>query len=327
MYCKLHLVLASLLIIISCGEVKKTQEKVLTIEDKLNGFWERIGTIQTVKGKAVDTVYIKDTDPEYRQIKVFHKGNVAWINNVYDPSNDWKSGSGMYGKFKIDDNIITETISHATGGAISWLWGGGIDGVVEIDDKKDVRPTPFKFSIDNDLLLYDFVNDDQEGESLQTEFGENYIELWKRLPDVTPNTSKIDGIWKRTFEIQYVNNIPIDTISVPNDGKLDIHFRLNGRFIYQVDNTGMSDPDDILWWGHGGYGEYEFIGENSIKEYGEFFSGGQYFPKRERRQEGSPFGADTGTRNFDFYNDDLFLQTQLDSLGNIYRGVVYGRVK
>ena len=73
--------------------------------------------------------------------------------------------------------------------------------------------------------------------------------------------------------------------------------------------------------------EYEFIGENSIKEYGEFFSGGQYFPKRERRQEGSPFGADTGTRNFDFYNDDLFLQTQLDSLGNIYRGVVYGRVK
>ena len=59
MYCKLHLVLASLLIIISCGEVKKTQEKVLTIEDKLNGFWERIGTIQTVKGKAVDTVYIK----------------------------------------------------------------------------------------------------------------------------------------------------------------------------------------------------------------------------------------------------------------------------
>ena len=59
MYCKLHLVLASLLIIISCGEVKKTQEKVLTIEDKLDGFWERIGTIQTVKGKAVDTVYIK----------------------------------------------------------------------------------------------------------------------------------------------------------------------------------------------------------------------------------------------------------------------------
>ena len=90
---KLHLVLASLIMIISCGEVKKPQEKILTVEDNLNGFWERIGTIQTLKGKAVDTVYIKDTDPEYRQIKVFHKGNLAWIDNVYDSSNDWKSGA------------------------------------------------------------------------------------------------------------------------------------------------------------------------------------------------------------------------------------------
>ncbi len=317
MNCKLHLVLA-LLIVISCGDVKKTQEKVLSVEDKLNGFWERIGTIQTVKGKAVDTIYIKDTDDaDYRQIKVFYNGNVAWINNVYEPSNDWKSGSGMYGKFKVDNNIITETITHATGGGISWLYGGG-------EEKSQARPTVFRFSLNNDLLSYDFVDDNQEGESA---FGENYLELWKRLPEVTPKKSKIDGVWKRTFEIQYVNNIPIDTISVPNDGKLDIHFRLNGRFIYQVDNTGMSEPGDLAWWGHGGYGEYEFVGENSIKEYGEFFSGGQYFPKRERRQEGSPFGADTGTRNFDFYNDDLFLQTQLDSLGNVYRGVVYGRVQ
>ena len=169
---KLFLIFVYVFTVFGCVEVKKPQEKILTIEDKLNGFWERIGTIQTVKGKTVDTVYIKDTDPEYRQVKVFHKGNVAWINNVYDPSNDWKSGSGMYGKFKIDDDIITETITHATGGAISWLWGGGIDGVVEIDNKKNVRPTPFKFSIDNDLLLYDFVNDDQEGESLQTELVE-----------------------------------------------------------------------------------------------------------------------------------------------------------
>ena len=319
---KLRLVLASILITIGCGEGKKPQEKVLTIEDKLDGFWERIGTIQLVKGKAVDTVYIKDTDdPDYKQIKVYHKGNVAWINNLYDPSNNWKSGSGMYGKFKIDGNVINETITHATGGAVSWLWGGGVDGVIEIDDEKDVRPTPFKFSLNNDLLSYYPVNDNQENES---GLGENYVELWQRLPKVTTNTSKIDGIWKRTFEIQYVNNIPVDTISVPNDGKLDIHFRLNGRFIYQVDNTGMSDdPSELSWWGHGGYGEYEFIDENSIKEYGEFFSGGQYFPKREPRT----VGPDGGVRNFDFYNDDLFLQTQADSLGKIYRGVVYGRIK
>ena len=318
----LFLIFALVLTIIGCGDVKKPQEKVLTVEDKLDGFWERIGTIQLVKGKAVDTVYIKDTeDPDFKQIKVYHKGNVAWINNLYDPSNDWKSGSGMYGKFKIDGDVINETISHATGGAISWLWGGGVDGVIEIGDKKDLRPTPFKFSLNNDLLTYTPVNDNQEDESSS---GENYVELWQRLPKVTTNTSKIDGIWKRTFEIQYVNNIPVDTISVPNDGKLDIHFRLNGRFIYQVDNTGMSDdPSDLSWWGHGGYGQYEFIGDNSIKEYGEFFSGGPAFAKREPRT----VGPDGGIRNFDFYNDDLFLQTQADSLGKIYRGVVYGRIK
>ena len=298
-------------LIFSCNEVKKNQTKNSnSLEEKLSGFWERIGTIQTVKGIAVDTVYLKDTDPDYRQIKVFHNGNVAWINNVYDSLNDWKSGSGMYGKFKIENNIITETISHATGGAISWLYN-------ESDEKQVTRPTAFEFNINDNLLSYDFLNSTDEARS---GLGEDYKELWRHLPDITLNSSKIDGVWKRTFEIQYVNNIPIDTVSVPNDGKLDIHFRLNGRFIYQVDNTGMSSPGDEMWWGHGGYGEYEFISENSINEYGEFFSGGTFFPKRGSRESG-------GERKFEFYSDDLFLQTQLDSEGNTFRGVVYERIK
>ena len=156
-------------IIFSCNGVEKNENKsVSSVEDQLSGFWQRIGTIQTVKGKAVDTVYIKDTDNDYRQIKVFHKGNVAWINNVYDSLADWKSGSGMYGKFKIDNDMITEIISHATGGGISWLYG-------DSEDKQDQRPTVFKFDLNDDLLSYDFVDDDQGGES---QFGENYIELY-----------------------------------------------------------------------------------------------------------------------------------------------------
>ena len=293
----------------SCNEVKKTQTKNSnSLEEKLSGFWERIGTIQTVKGSPVDTVYIKDTDPDFRQIKVFHKGNVAWINNEYDSLSDWKRGSGMYGKFKIDDNMITETITHATGGAISWLYG-------DSEEKQERRPTVFKFELNDNLLSYDYYD-----EEVGTQLGENYLELWKRLPEVTPNSSKIDGVWKRTFEIQYVNNIPIDTISVPNDGKLDVHFRLNGRFIYQVDNTGMSSPDDELWWGFGGYGEYEFISENSINEYGEFFSGGPFYPKVGRRVSG-------GERKFEFFSNDLFLQTQINNEGNTTRGVVYERIR
>ena len=237
-------------------------------------------------------------------------------SNVYDSLNDWKSGSGMYGKFKIENNIITETISHATGGGISWLYGG-------TDEKQVIRPTAFEFNINDNLLSYEYVNSNDE---ITSGLGENFKELWKHLPDVTPNSSKIDGVWKRTFEIQYVNNIPIDTISVPNDGKLDVHFRLNGRFIYQVDNTGMSSSGDELWWGHGGYGEYEFIGEDSINEYGEFFSGGQFVPKRGRRENTNRSVSDSPSHKFEFYSDDLFLQTQVVSMGNPYRGVVYGRV-
>ena len=73
----------------------------------------------------VDTIYIKNIDPDYTQIKVFHNGNVAWIDNVYDSLNQHKSGSGMYGKFRVENDMITEIITHATGGAIGFLYQGG----------------------------------------------------------------------------------------------------------------------------------------------------------------------------------------------------------
>ena len=96
------LIIVFLTLFIACGERPKKEEIVdKNLIPELDGFWQRIGTIQTVKGKPVDTVYIKETDNDYKQIKVFHKGNVAWINNVYDSLADWKSGSGMYGKFKV----------------------------------------------------------------------------------------------------------------------------------------------------------------------------------------------------------------------------------
>ena len=303
--------LTILFFISSCTQpFKKSNKNVISTESKLSGFWKRIGTIQQVNGVNVDTIYIKNIDPDYTQIKVFHNGNVAWIDNVYDSLNQHKSGSGMYGKFRVENDMITEIITHATGGAIGFLYQGG-------EKKLDSVPTKFKFVLNDDLLSYNWniANGD-----LNSENEENFIELWKRLPDLNAMPSKIDGVWKRSFEIMYVNNVPVDTVSVPNDGKFDIHFRLNGRFIYQVDNTGMSSPGEEMWWGFGGYGQYVFTDKNTIMEYGEFFSGGPKTTKNPPRTVG-------GMEKFDFYNDDLFLQTQVDGEGNIFRGVVYGRVK
>ena len=38
-------------------------------------------------------------------------------------------------------------------------------------------------------------------------------------------------------------------------------------------------------------------------------------------------GSDSGVRNLEFFSEDLFLQTQVDTLGKNIRGVVYGRVQ
>ena len=47
-------------------------------------------------------------------------------------------------------------------------------------------------------------------------YKQSWLNIGKRLPDVTPK-NKIDGAWKRVYQINYVNGIPVDTTSVPND--------------------------------------------------------------------------------------------------------------
>ena len=39
--------------------------------------------------------------------------------------------------------------------------------------------------------------------------GAEYAEYWEKLPDLKPK-SRIDGVWKRVYEIAYVNNVPVD---------------------------------------------------------------------------------------------------------------------
>ena len=69
---KLKLLLLSI-IVFSCGE------STVDVDDKkednlFNGFYERIGTVQYVKGVAVDTVYYKDLEDSPRQVKAYFNG-------------------------------------------------------------------------------------------------------------------------------------------------------------------------------------------------------------------------------------------------------------
>ena len=64
-----------------------------------------------------------------------------------------------------------------------------------------------------------------------------------------PKKSKIDGVWKRSYEIIYVNGVAIDTTSVPSDVILDVKVMKDGYFLYQVDRTKIKiQVKARLWW-------------------------------------------------------------------------------
>jgi len=302
---------------IACGESPKKKE----IVDKnslpgLEGFWKRIGTIQTVNDIPVDTIFIGESEtPELRQIKVFYNGHIAWMNNDYNQSNPWTGGTGMYGKYKINsEESITESISHGSGGSVNWIHSYKDSLGVNYRDVNLGISLSGNYHSLNVPPVFEGMEGIDERQNPTA-----YMELWEKMPEINPET-KADGVWKRVYEIQYVNGIPVDTVSVPSDGTLDVHFRKNGRFLYQVDNAGISEPGDDLYWGYGGYGQYDLIDEKSIMEYHEYVSGrvGRVRPQTTSKTNG-------GRLELEFYNDDMFKQVQIDSMGKSTRGVVYRR--
>ena len=96
-----------LIILFSCGENTVKVDKIK--EDNLfNGFYERIGTVQYVKGVAVDTVYYEDLDNSPRQVKAYYNGVTSWLSNNPIPKEaletgikmPWQSGQGSYGTYE-----------------------------------------------------------------------------------------------------------------------------------------------------------------------------------------------------------------------------------
>ena len=60
---------------ISCGDTN-TKQKNSDNKSPMEGFWNRIGTIQLVNGIPVDTILVKNSDnKDYKQIKVFKDAN------------------------------------------------------------------------------------------------------------------------------------------------------------------------------------------------------------------------------------------------------------
>ena len=96
----------------------------------------------------------------------------------------------------------------------------------------------------------------------------NEAEYYEPLEELSPKT-KIDGVWKRVYRINYVNGIPTDTISIPSDAVLDVKVMHRGRYMYQVDETGMiGDPNKAAYGGYGGYGQFDYDDNGNLVEAG-----------------------------------------------------------
>ena len=312
---------------ISCNEKAIIQEEK-DFEKNITGFWQRKGTIQIVNGVSVDTLFLEDfPNPNFKQMKAFKNGSVVWINNSADTLYSWKGSSGAYSTYeRKPDNLMFEIITSGTGGIGGLLKTFRDSLKIYKQEKltlKNALPLIYDKSLPYPNVLYYFKANEKS--YVQGTTMDGYQEYWRKMKPLSPS-GKMDGIWKRAFEIRYVNNIPVDTISIPNDQIMDVKIMLNGRYIYQVDLTEISDPDTPEFGGYGAYGTFEYDDEkNKLKEYQEFGSGGNVETYQPKTNE--------DTHKITFYNDDMFLQlsknlTNAEKIDmSESRGVIYKRIK
>ena len=303
------LIILSSVLIVSCGEAPKKKANKNNDTPQIDGVWERKGTIQFVNENPVDTLIFGKDIEGFKNIKIYSKGNIFWINN--SPSQNYK-GAGGYGKFKITKNTLTEFMSHGSGSFASFLH------YMNDSLRTSSQNYDFKYNLTKSnytQLGGNVPNSDDESIS--------YGEYYEKLPSL--RKSKIDGVWKRAYEISFVNGVAVDTTSVPADALLDVKVFKDGYYLVQVDQTRLiNDSSKPEYGGGGGYGQFDYDESGNLVEYGEFNSGAWPFTERGPRDKKNAHYASVS-----FYDDDLYIQITKDTLGQgqAGRGVVYKRVE
>ncbi|MDB4063493.1 hypothetical protein N9848_03460 [Flavobacteriaceae bacterium] len=304
------LIIFSVILFVSCGETPKKDTVKPPETEGIEGFWKRTGMVQYVNGVAVDTMFYADGDldppgKDFIQMKAFLNGNIFWIMNNKNPDSPWKGSMGGYGKYKKETDSITEFMSHATGDMAVYL--------KNMKDEQNSSTIPFKFG-------YTLTDQNYIQKQRTNEDGISTGEFYEKMPGL--GKSKLDGIWKRSYEISYINGVAVDTTSVPSDVILDIKIIKDGYFLFHVDRTKLAgdDPSKPQFGGTGGYGEVEYINGDML-EYAQFGSG--------------TWLLDTLPRSFvsyvdiKFYDEDTFIQVTKDTLNQSLagRGLIYKRIE
>ena len=279
-------IIISLLLILtlSCGNTSNVKTSNEQDVKTLTGFYERIGTIQYINNVAVDTV---STVEGYRATKLFLDGYHIWIDNT-KPQNEnapWGYSAGIFGKFKIKNDSLHEIAEYGFGGRAGWT-DFVIDEPVSWFIKDTVEKTityKAKVDISEDKFSQHGNNNNQDDQE------SSFSEFYSKIPELT--NSKIDGIWKRVGTIEYVNNIPIDTIPIIEEEFINYKIFHNGKFMFFFRNLTIKDNTKAGFYGQGVHGNFEY--ENGVLteriEYGT--RGMENFFKNlpNKNSEGEPF--------------------------------------
>ena len=292
-------------IIIACKNEPK--KELSSYKSDISVFWDRKGTVKYINGVAVDTILIKDSDNTgYKQIKAYVDGNTMWMNNSVDTiNNPWNAGMGGYGKFKIHSyDSLTEFMANGTG------WFGAY--LKNYKDSLKISNETYPMSVNLTKNSYSQMTGGPNSKN---------AEYYEPLEELSPKT-KIDGVWKRVYRINYVNGVAVDTVSIPSDAVLDVKIMHGGRYMYQVDRTGIvGDPNKSAYGGYGGYGQFDYDNNGNLTEWPEWGSGNSQGTNHPR--------TNVIFHKVKFYNDDLFLQVGKDTLevNQSNLGLVYKRIK
>lgn len=308
------------LIFFSCGEDKSSNSD-LKKTSLMEGFWDRVGTVQIVNGVSVDTIFWSELEEKNRpiQVKAYVDGYTAWINNGLIPNKElfkstpWINGGGAFGKYtfnpesKNNDNM-TEFVTNVAGNAVIWA---NNDALAFNDIKtKGVAALKFKATLTEKNYTQLGVRDSSFNNAATASWQGTSIEFAEYYEKASnTETSKIDGVWNHIANVNYINKIPIDTISVP-DGLADHKIFYKGNVIVNYDFTNAKEGDNN-WGGATIAGKFNY--ENNILTEDFTVGTGNWMP----------LGTKWPSRKYDidWINDDSFIQIfsevpKLDSDGN-----------
>ena len=252
---KLILLLASMLFLSCGGDQRAVKENIET--NPFDGVYKRVGTIQYVKGIPVDTVYISDLEEKekFRQMKIFLDGYINWFTDSEIPENfkdrktPWKSGQGGFGPYnfynKDGQSKLVEKLTNLAGNGMLWANGSMRDSIIENGFRY------FRFNVNQESDGYTQVFDWDEAPET------GYGEYFQKVELDNSNASELDGVWKHIANVTYINNIPVDTIAVP-DGLDDHKTFLKGHAVVNFDFTKAKEGDDN-WGGSALYGTYSYV--------------------------------------------------------------------